>query len=140
MKVRKVNRYYCDFCKKANCSASSISRHESACTKNPNRACRMCAMLDLEQPKMKDLLRILPNPKKFSYEQDGTKQYFSNFWVQVEKAMPALRKKTNNCPACILAALRQKGIPVLIAESFNFTEECEAWWSIFNDQYNYDHV
>lgn len=100
----------------------------------------MCAMFDLEQPAIKDLLKILPNQKKFCYEQDGTKQYFSTFWVQVEKAMPALREKTNNCPACIMAALRQKGIPVPIAESFNFTEECSIWWSIFNDQHSDDYV
>lgn len=130
MITKKVNRYYCEYCKKANCSAASISRHEKACTMNPNRTCRMCALLDLEQPRMSDLLNVLPKPK-ITEEYDIVT--FRNVG-EIEEKMKKLREVTENCPACILAALRQKGIPVRAISSFNFTEECSAFWSIFNER------
>lgn len=65
MRVKKVNRYYCEFCKKSGQSASHISKHEKRCTLNPNRHCGMCAMLENEQPGIKDLLSVLPNPTDY---------------------------------------------------------------------------
>lgn len=42
MKMVMRPRYYCDYCNKGNGSASAMKRHESGCTKNPERACKMC--------------------------------------------------------------------------------------------------
>lgn len=137
MRRKKVWRYYCEYCGKANCSGASISRHEKSCTMNPNRACRMHKMFsdEIEQPKTNDLLALLPNPEGAEIEDEwGSTHFLSSFVKEIENAMPALRKATDNCPACIMAALRQKGIPVPMVESFNFTKECDAWWAEFNDQ------
>ena len=129
MITKKVNRYYCEYCKKANCSASSISRHEKACTLNPNRICRMCGIFDLEQTKMADLLTILPKPVT-------TKDEYGFITLinikEIEAAMPKLKEITEDCPACILATLRQMEIPVREITSFNFTKGCKDWWADFN--------
>jgi len=130
MKTKKVNRYYCEFCKKANCSASSISTHEKSCTLNPNRFCGMCAKLDLPQAKMDDLLAILPKPE---IQEDGMWGSSISNIEHVEKSMAELRGLSNNCPACIMATIRQKGFPVPAIESFNFTKECEKLWTDYNN-------
>ena len=44
-----------------------------------------------------------------------------------------LRDITNNCPACILAALRQKGICVPLVEGFDFKGECASVWADINE-------
>lgn len=52
MKVKRVNRYYCDFCRKGLCSKYWMERHESSCTANPKRQCRMCeAFASADLPK-----------------------------------------------------------------------------------------
>lgn len=135
MITKKVNRYYCEFCKKANCSAVSIKKHEERCTMNPNRYCGFCHLMEVEQPKMVDLLALLPNPDmSCEYIGDGQvyKSFSTVFQNKVQQTMPELRKATNDCPACIMAALRQKGIPVRLADGFNFTKEGQAIWDEFN--------
>lgn len=47
-------------------------------------------------------------------------------------AMPKLREEVENCPACILAALRQKKIPVPIVDGFDFKAEMQAIFSDLN--------
>ena len=75
---------------------------------------------------MSDMLAVLP-----STETHGI--------AHVETAMPELREIANNCPACIMAALRQKGFYITSIESFDFTKECKDWWDEFNyDRYQYD--
>uniref|UniRef100_A0A6M3Y154 Uncharacterized protein n=1 Tax=viral metagenome TaxID=1070528 RepID=A0A6M3Y154_9ZZZZ len=48
-------------------------------------------------------------------------------------ALPALRKAAGDCPACIMAALRQAKIPVPMAEKFNFTAEMKNIWDGINE-------
>ena len=135
MRVKKVNRYYCDFCKKAGCAGGHIRKHEERCTKNPNRICGMCKMLGRDQPKLQDLLDILPNPKEYE-DNEYTGEfmpYHSGLAEDVDKLLPQLRKLTNNCPACIMAALRQKGIPIPLVRNFNFANECKDIWTDINE-------
>ena len=135
MITKKVNRYYCEFCKKANYSAPSISKHEKSCTLNPDRICGMCAIFGIEQSEMSDLIKILPKPVIIA--DDMGFETLVNI-EEIEACMERLRDVTGNCPACILATLRQRGIPVPAINSFNFTAECEAWWSDFNDAQRQD--
>ena len=141
MKTKRVNRYYCDYCKKSNCSAPSISKHERHCTMNPNRKCRMCERVDHLPVPMPDLLAVLPDPESMDNPQynetrlDGlsfceTRQGYLQI---VEAALPKLRELTSNCPACILAALRQRGICVGAIEGFRYKQECEAFWGYVNE-------
>lgn len=77
-------RHYCDFCKKSTGTKNSMEKHESGCTNNPNRKCRMCTFGQLVQQPMDALVR----------------EY-------VEKGWKALHALTEGCPACIFAAVRQ---------------------------------
>lgn len=110
MRVKKVNRYYCDFCRKAGCSAGHLKRHETSCTANPNRVCNVCKMVEGVQKPIAELLAVLPKG---------------------DSAVKALRELTNNCPACILAALRQSGCAAY--SSFRFVDEMASVWSEINN-------
>lgn len=73
-----------------------MERHESGCTANPNRICKMCVMAGLEQKSMEQLdaaiASVAVEPENYE-EQKG--QY------------DALREATQGCPACTLALIRQ---------------------------------
>jgi hypothetical protein len=84
----------------------------------------MCNLTGNKQINIKEMLAVLPDPEAYLQAYSLSKCYL-NLEPAVEKAMPKLRELTDNCPACIMAALRQKGIPVPCAESFNFKKEAE---------------
>lgn len=103
-------RHYCDFCKKSTGTKQSMVKHESSCTANPERVCRMCAYAGLAQQSMTDL--IAANRKGFT----------------------ALRELAEDCPACIFAADRQTdwGAGGWIADSnerygWDFKSACKAF-------------
>ena len=137
MKRKKVWRYYCDYCKKAGCSGGHLKKHEERCTLNPNRFCGMCSLLEQEQPDLKKAIELLPDPEEYK-DRTGYGTFFvyrEEALVEVvEKAMIKLRDFTDNCPACILAALRQKGILVPLAKSFDYEKESKEVWAEFNDR------
>lgn len=85
-------RYYCDFCKKSGGSGGHIARHEKGCTMNPQRICGFHEHEAMEeaQPPMPDLIAAL--------EGKGAD------W---KAGLKALRDVSDNCPACIFAAIRQ---------------------------------
>lgn len=117
MKVKKVNRYSCDFCKKKTLTAHSMRNHEEHCTKNPNRKCGMCAYVGESQPDLKELIAIVPDYHKYPDD------FLDELIAAVAKALPALREAANNCPACIMAAIRQSNIPLPIVTDFDFEKE-----------------
>jgi len=84
--------------------------------------------MENETIEIASLLPILPDPKEYLHEDEYGGRAYWNLKPAVEAVMPKLRELTNNCPACIMAVLRQKGIPVLCAESFNFKEECNLFF------------
>jgi len=130
MKVKKVNRYYCEFCKKSGCSGGHMKKHEERCTMNPNRVCGMCKMLDMEQPSMELMISLLPKQSDVLKDM-GDWEYYAG--AVLNAALPKLREAANNCPACIMAAIRQSGFPVHVMSDFNFTEECRSAWADFNN-------
>ena len=134
--MRKVKRwrYYCDHCKKTGGSGGHIANHEKGCTLNPNRTCGVCGMLEVDQKPIAQLLSVLPDGKKFIEEETDNLISYGTLETTVEKYMPKLRELTENCPACIMAALRQSNIPVPMVESFNFTEEMKSIWSEINEE------
>lgn len=133
MKVKKVNRYYCEYCKKSGGNSYWIRKHEERCTLNPNRKCGFCNLLDQEQPDLQEAIRLLPEPKEYeNWDEAGFVYYSSTLQTAIDEALPKLRTFVENCPACIMSALRQKGIPVPMATDFNFTKEGEAIWTEFN--------
>lgn len=103
MKRKRVWRYYCDFCKKSNCSGPSISDHEAHCTMNPDRRCGMCRQNNkhaLPIAILKDALLI---------------------------NLDALRSTCAECPACTLAAIRQSGKSPSDYD-YDYTAACEQFW------------
>ena len=128
MRTKKVNRYYCDYCKKSGCAAGHMKRHEERCTKNPNRMCGVCAMRELPQPSMAELLDTLPEP----VTTDDEYGFCATGVPGLEEAMKVLYDKTEGCPACTMAALRQKGIPIPMTK-FDFKSEMAQVWSEFNE-------
>ena len=81
MKTRQVTRYSCDFCRKTMYKRRSMESHESGCTNNPERVCRLCARMGEVQA---DLTVLGENAG----------------------AVDILRKVANGCPACMLAGVR----------------------------------
>lgn len=141
MTTKKVNQYKCDYCGKKNYSAPHMVHHEERCTKNPHRVCGICKLLELEQPDINTLIAILPNPEELR------KDTGDEFGViiddtKVREVFPKLRDAAENCPACIMAALRQKGIDVPMTRGyFDFTKECQDIFNELNtekdDSYSY---
>jgi len=86
---------------------------------------------EAKQAPIADLLALLPDPEEFPiYIQTGTDDYLQ---AAANQVLPKLRKLSGNCPACIMAALRQKGIPVPMVTGFNFSEEMKDIWNDINN-------
>lgn len=138
MRAVKRWRYYCDFCKKVSGLRSAMEKHEKGCTLNPKRDCGICGFLNTGGAALADLMALLPDPAKFKRMEswDAGEEFGGSGEYEVtddqalrdatHAVLPKLRELTDNCPACILAALRQKGIPVPVVTDFNFTEDMKA--------------
>ena len=125
MRTAMRPRYYCDHCNKGNGSPSAMRRHERGCTLNPQRVCGMCKMLADEggpeaAPPRDALVRIL--------DAEGFK---------------AMCAAANDCPACILSALRTKNVidwesgpsvagPNDGRQEWNYKQAKEQWWKEWN--------
>jgi len=143
MKVKKVNRYYCDFCKKSGCNKHALEQHEQHCTMNPHRECRMCDKGDTTEY-LTEALSVLPNPKNYEVNNLlGGIDYKQEFYERIPKDIQAVKEMMDGCPACVLAAMRQKGIH-LGGTGYDYKKECEDWWSEINAErqancgYGYD--
>jgi hypothetical protein len=113
-------RYYCDHCNKGNGSPSAMQRHESGCTKNPQRVCRMCVLINEQQLPLADLLLILDS-----------------------HSFKSICEAANGCPACILAALRARDAvneygghyvagPDDGRNEWSFAQAKVQWWAGYN--------
>lgn len=117
MRTKRVNRYYCDFCKKGGCSGGAMKKHESRCTRNPDRVCGFCKEFYLEQKATADLLAAL--------QSDG--------------GLEAVREIAGGCPACMMAAIHAlRKIEPLVATAdygdtnfidFNYREAADAFFA-----------
>lgn len=129
MKRRQVWRYSCEFCKKSNCSGAAISKHEERCTLNPNRVCGMCRMLEHSQPDIQAIIATLPRPVVSKESDNGDTLGWSPGF---EPSLYEARRVSGNCPACLLASMRQAKIPVPLFTEFDYTKECKAVWDKVN--------
>lgn len=135
MRTKKVNRYWCDHCNKAGLSRSAMYRHEKHCTLNPLRSCRVCNLLNGggHGVPMNDLIAMLPDSTAYHAEQFGDIEH-SALIAAVKVALPLLRKAVEDCPACVMAALRQANIPVPMVDDFNFNAEMAEIFSTINEE------
>ena len=89
-------------------------------------------MVESDQRPIGELTALLPVVHSWEGEY-GETVYAADTEQSVNNALPKLRDACGNCPACILAALRQKGIPVPLATGFNFTQEMQSLWADINE-------
>ena len=114
---KRVWRYYCEHCKRSGCSGGHMARHERGCTANPSRVCGFHEAMRATQPQMAALL-------------DTVKEHYP---IDPAAMMVALRDAADDCPACILSALRQSGIQREedydgIGMQFDFRAEVDKFW------------
>lgn len=140
MKTKTVNRYYCEFCKKSGGHAGAMRKHEKHCTMNPDRECRMCILTLGAQSDLKELIAMLPDMEKFKAVKKGFGPDENGNWSEfeweeypgyqeaVEEAFKKIREECENCPACLLAVIRQGGIFV----DFKYQEESDKYLQEYN--------
>lgn len=134
MTSKQVRQYKCDFCGKRGLSAGAMSKHEKRCTMNPGRVCGVCAFCSGDdQAKMADLLTILPRAdtarmvwpdikcgkygeltQESTEKENAVKAYRAELREQVLAVWKTLEEAANDCPACILAAIRQAGVAPVV--------------------------
>lgn len=126
MYKKKVWRYYCEFCGKGSGNPAAIQKHELYCTKNPNRICRMCKLIGVEQKPMSELLKLLPDDSEFILD--------AKYGIAIETielantALTELQEETEACPACTLATIRQKGgkfVKAHLYDRFDFKQQAK---------------
>lgn len=126
MRTAMRPRYYCDHCNKGSGSPSAMLRHEKGCTANPSRVCGMCSKLaEAGGPE--------PAPPRDALVK-----------IMDAEGFPAMCKAANDCPACILSALRTKNYPGDSEtppgvsgpedgrELWNYAQAKKAWWDEWN--------
>jgi len=147
MRAKTVKRYWCDFCNKAGLQAGAMRKHEKHCTMNPGRDCRVCGLMGgsvkVGAEKMAGLVAILPDATAYLsddgiYWEGDVDNEHAKLSRAVAEALPKLREETDDCPACIMAALRQAKIPVPMVEGFDFKTEMRAILDDYNERQNDD--
>jgi hypothetical protein len=125
MIVKKVNRYYCEFCKKSTGTKYSMGIHELHCTMNLNRVCRMCKRLGKIQVAMPKLLAFFPeNAMMFPVWINGHFSPETEVYSKlVLRAISEIKKTAESCPICLFSALRQSGIDPIFWGNFDYQAE-----------------
>ena len=88
----------------------------------------MCSYADSTGAAVAELVKLLPAEPDQTIDADWTPVKEAT-----EAAMPKLREAAGNCPACILAALRQAGKSIVYFSGFDFKSECKDFWADVND-------
>ena len=133
MRQVKRWRYYCDFCKKSGGRKDAIVKHERGCTARPDRVCGLCEHCGELQPEMIVLTEFIDSYCKDLPRYDNYADISAGhdeLAVSGDKLDPMveeLDKLANNCPACMLAALRQAETETW--SNFSFKAELDEWWA-----------
>jgi hypothetical protein len=127
MRVVLRNRYYCDHCKKGTGTRQSMTRHEAGCTLNPQRECRMCLMKDDERiDELSALMSIFDGFVEDSIDDPLHWSRREGLEKDRQERFAKLRAQAGNCPACILAVLRQRKVYVG-PDTFDWKKESTKW-------------
>lgn len=126
MTKRKVWRYYCEHCKKAGGNAGHMATHETHCTKNLNRKCRMCARYFGEiKHDYKALAKELDDGWRTTFDPQTYGEIGGAADDNTEN-MNAVMAKVNKCPACFLTIIRFSKCGLFY--EFDFKKAKEEWW------------
>ena len=109
-------------------------KHEAHCTMNPNRVCGFCKTAGNKTTSMDEMLVVLQKQLYWQYthlvNQDD--EEIITIPQLEETAIKELRDISDNCPACILSALRQGKAIVASYGVFNYESEVESFWKDMN--------
>jgi len=132
--MRKVKRwrYCCEFCKKSGGSGGHIQSHERGCTLNPNRRCGMCDISDRYQEPIEKLITIVKKHVHIFKKEDEYGAMSIGIVGDCKTMLEELANETEHCPACMMAAIRQAGIPVP-ATGFDYKDAHKEFWLAHND-------
>ena len=128
MRVRKVNRYYCDHCRKAGQSARWMKHHEESCTSNPKRVCRMCG----HAVNAAEVLASIPESIRFNKDDLSEIDELGMSESCEKEFIKLVREKCDNCPVCMWSVIKATGLPGGVWK-FNLKEEIAEWWNEKND-------
>ncbi len=109
MKIKKVTRYYCEFCKKSKGTKYSMEIHEEHCTMNPNRICRMCNFIGEKQRNKKEIENFVSEIKKET--QNKTEEETSGLCT---KFLERTKRFVHGCPVCMLSVFRFSCVPMFL--------------------------
>ena len=136
--ITKINRYKCVHCGKVGYSAGHMRKHAKRCTNNPDRKCGMHHQEHLfdrggsrfdgyeVKQEVQVAIALLPDPSQYAKPTDYGFDDYPGLLEAVTAAMPLVSAAVSGCPACTLAALRQRGIPYM-PEAFDFKKTAKAW-------------
>jgi len=124
MRKKMVWRYYCDYCKTSKGTKKSMEHHEERCTMNPNRKCGLCAMVGGGYGQLEEGLSALKPYGDFVKKPDEA-------WggTLPRGAEQKLRDAVDNCPVCMLAAIRQFGLETGQMPGFDYESESKSHYS-----------
>ena len=146
--MRKKRRwvYECEYCGKRNRSVPHMKKHELHCTRNPDRECGCCDIMlevfdDMEDRlPLKELKKWVSEKKServvsdYSHYDHETQEVVEGVYELSDDNLTKLRNLAADCPACILAALRQEST----FANFDYKEEMKNIFSDVN-QSNHGH-
>lgn len=98
MTKKQCWRYKCDFCGSIGYSAGHMRSHETGCTMNPNRVCKIHQHADLR-------IEGTGGPEPIALLQEVLLAYEGD----EDSGLAALREAAEDCPCCMFAAIRQLG-------------------------------
>ena len=131
MRAVKRWRYYCDFCNKSLGTKQAMVWHEQSCTMNPNRVCRMCEHVKDwrdDEPKQRDeIIGYLQS----AVVHDEHDEFVSWRWrpgLSEAEVVDRLRELCGQCPVCMLAMIRQSGLPPYMFEHWKMKADMAEIW------------
>lgn len=140
MRMKLVKRYWCDHCNKGSLSAGAMGKHEKHCTMNPARACRVCGIIGgavIPKPEaLAAMVALFPAGPIPPYDDETGRNAYHD---AVNAAMPKVRELADDCPACILSAIRQAGVPAFLPEGFDFKSEMRGIFDNIEPEQGYDY-
>lgn len=137
MTSKQIIQYRCDFCGKKGLSKGHMKRHENSCTLNPKRSCGICKNIGVTPVALQKLMvPLLPIKAEFpdGMPDEEAFKLYDAMSDRSKEAISQIRDASGGCPACILAALRQSGIPMGCFSDWKYKKEHEQFWHAVNEE------
>jgi hypothetical protein len=128
MRQVKRWRYYCDHCRKVGGSKGHMVRHESGCTGNPQRVCRICTLAGFTPKPLAELVVLCRSLSVWQCVGDDGPECGS----LSDDKLPQLREAAGGCPVCTFAAMRQAGC--FTQNKFDLKAELAPVWNEINNR------